>query len=175
MKLIKVYLLFFLLPFVFSASAQSNNSFLPFNLRCDFWENPQGIDIENPALSWNIKGSAMQKRAMTQTAYQVLVASTAAGLQMNNGDMWNSGKVLSNQMGQIKYLGKPLVSSRQYWWKVRIWDEAGAISLWSEPAEWTMGILDQNEWNAKWITAAGAEKYAPVYGSNHHDFFLKKK
>lgn len=172
MKLIKVYLLFFLLlSAVFSVSAQSN-SLLPLNLRCDFWENPKGIDFENPALSWNIKSP---KRAINQTAYQVLVATTATGLQTNNGDMWNSGKVLSNQMGQIKYLGKSLVSSRQYWWKVRVWDEEGKVSLWSEPAEWTMGILNQNEWKAKWITAAGAEKYAPVYQSNHHDFFFKKE
>ena len=108
-------------------------SSIPINLCCDFWTNPQGIDISNPVLSWTIKTNS-EKRAMRQTAYTVLVASSLENLKKDEGDLWNSGKIQSSQMGQITYIGKTLKSSQQCWWKVKVWDEKGIESKWSEPS-----------------------------------------
>jgi hypothetical protein len=173
MKLFKNLSIIFLLALFQLASAKTNAS-LPVNLRCDFWENPLGIDAAGPALSWNIKTTDSEYRGMRQTAYQVMVAASPGMLENNKGYLWDSGKVKSDQMGQIYYAGKPLSSSQKCWWKVKIWDEKGRVSSWSEPAHWTMGLLKQTDWNAKWISAAGAEKYALVYKSARMDFRLNR-
>jgi len=147
---------------------------LPANLKCNYWVSPYGIDEAEPDLSWTIT-AAESRRGILQTAYQVLVATSPGQLRLNHGDLWNSGKINSEQMLQIKYAGKPLVSNRQCWWKVRIWDEKGRVSRWSTPAQWTMGILNQNDWAARWISAKGAEKYAPVMEPAKTDFLAYRK
>lgn len=165
-RTIALLLLLFTMATVFASS-------IPGNLRCDFWTNPHGIDVSHPVLSWTIQTNA-KTRAMHQTAYEVLVASTKELLSSNNGNLWKSGKVQTDRMGQILYNGKPLQSSQQCWWKVKVWDEKGIESEWSEPSQWTMGILNVTDWKAQWISAVGAEKYAHLYKSAKTDFNLKR-
>jgi hypothetical protein len=169
MKLLKLFA-FLLFLFVTTTILASS---IPINLRCEFWTNPQGIDVPNPVLSWVIKTDS-NIRAMRQTAYEVMVASSKELLSNNIGDLWNTGKVQSDRMGQIVYDGKTLLSSQQCWWKVRIWDDKGIESAWSEPSQWSMGVLNANEWNAKWISAIGADKYAHKYKSAKSDFNRKR-
>ena len=76
-------------------------------LRCEMLEDPVGIDVTQPRLSWMITGDV---RNIGQTAYQVLVSSSAEKLQQGTGDLWNSGKIISNQSIHIAYKGKPLTS-----------------------------------------------------------------
>ena len=118
------------------------------NLRCEYLTNPAGIDIMNPRLSWIIEST---RRGERQTAFEVLVASSVEKLAKNQGDLWSTGKVSSNQTTQLEYSGKPLLSGSQCNWKVRIWDRNGKVSDWSKPANWTMGFLDSADWKAKWI------------------------
>jgi len=59
--------------------------------------------------------------------------------------------VASDQNIQVEYQGQPLASRMQYYWKVRVWDQAGKASAWSQPARWTMGLLHATDWRAKWI------------------------
>lgn len=118
------------------------------DLRCEHRENPLGIDVTQPRLSW-ILGS--DERDQRQTAYQVLVASSEAKLSEDAADFWNSGKVASDRSVLLPYCGKPLTSQSECFWKVRVWDKDGKPSSWSRPAKWTMGLLDASEWKAKWI------------------------
>jgi alpha-L-rhamnosidase len=53
------------------------------------------------------------RRGTRQTAYRVLVASTAILLAENHGDLWDSGRVQSAQSNQQEYADKPLRSSQQ--------------------------------------------------------------
>jgi len=99
-------------------------------------------------------------RGLRQTAYQIIVSLSLTLLQKSNGDLWNSGKVFSDKMAYIKYEGKLLQSSQKCWWKVRVWDNNGNASVWSSAATWTMGVLKDEEWKAKWVSAAGAEGFA---------------
>ncbi len=124
------------------------------DLRCEHLVNPQGIDATQPRLSWIINSDAHD---VAQTAYQVLVASTKAGLKPGQADLWDSGKVMSDRSVLMTYAGKPLASREQCFWQVRVWDSHGKVSSWSKPAEWTMGILDANEWRAKWIGQDGED------------------
>jgi alpha-L-rhamnosidase len=99
-------------------------------------------------LSWIIESS---RRGEQQTAFEILVSSSAEKLAKNQGDLWSTGKVSSNQTTQLEYSGKPLLSGSQCFWKVHIWDRNGKASTWSKPASWTMGLFDPNDWQAKWI------------------------
>jgi len=171
MKLLQT--LFLLLSTTILIEAQSYSD-VAVDLRCNFWENPLGIDVHNPSLSWTIKAFTPQSRGVYQSAYQILVATTSELLKQDHGNLWNSGKVTSDGMGQILYAGIPLQSSQKYWWKVKIWNEKGKESAWSIPATWTMGLLNNADWKAKWISAAGAEKYAIKYTSARQDIDLKR-
>jgi alpha-L-rhamnosidase len=123
------------------------------HLRCEYQENPIGIDVAKPRLSWQmgeISGKATT-RGQRQTAFQVIVASTEEKLKLDHGDLWDSGKVISNQTIQIEYAGQPLVSQTQCHWKVRVWDKDEVATEWSRPATWEMGLLSPQEWHAQWI------------------------
>jgi hypothetical protein len=120
----------------------------PANLRCEYAVNPLGVDVPNPRLFWTVESS---ERGQKQTAYEILAASSPELLARDNGDLWNSGKVATNETVQIPYAGRPLASSQPVFWKVRVWDANGNTSAWSRPATWTMGILKPSDWNAKWI------------------------
>jgi len=117
-------------------------------LRCEYLDNPLGIDVTAPRLSWTLESSA---RGARQTAYQVLVASTPALLAADQGDRWDSGKVASDQSVHVAYAGQPLVSGLACYWKVRAWNAADVPSAWSTPAHWTMGLLEQSDWKGDWI------------------------
>ena len=121
------------------------------DLRCDYAVNPLGVDSANPRLFWKLESGA---RGQRQTSYQILAASSEKNLAHDNGDLWDSGKVDSDETIQIPYAGAVLKSSQQVFWKVRAWDKDGKISAWSKPATWTMGVVNDADWQAKWIGAA---------------------
>ena len=129
----------------------------PTRLRCDYRSDPLGIDSTAPRLDWIVSPTDPSSRAVTQSAYQILVASTPDLLAADAGDLWDSGKVTSGETNQISYGGKSLVSAQKVVWKVRVWDGKDQVSAWSEPAQWTMGLLTKADWKgAKWIGSSFA-------------------
>jgi alpha-L-rhamnosidase len=86
-------------------------------------------------------------------------------LARDQGDLWDSGRVASDQTAQVEYAGKPLGSGVRAYWKVRAWDRAGRPSPWSAPAAWTMGLLAPTDWRARWIEAP-ITPVPPVAGHN---------
>lgn len=122
----------------------------PVQLRCEYLTDPLGIDVPLPRLSWVLESS---ERGQYQRAYHVLVSSEPALLAAGKGDLWDSGKVESDQSIQVVYGERPLPSRMRCWWKVRVWDKDGAGSVWSAPAQWSMGLLDAADWSGQWIGA----------------------
>ncbi|MGV9204372.1 MAG: family 78 glycoside hydrolase catalytic domain [Promethearchaeia archaeon] len=121
---------------------------IPTRLRCEYLKNPLGIDVEHPRLSWILENDL---QGVIQSAYRILVASTKSLLVKNEGDLWDTDKVNSDQSVHIEYQGKSLSSERVCYWKVMVWDQHGNSSRWSSPSFWSMGILKEDEWKAKWI------------------------
>jgi alpha-L-rhamnosidase len=123
----------------------------PERLRCEYKADPLGLDVREPRLSWILTATDPDARDQRQSAYQILVASDPAKLKADDGDLWNSGRVEGDQTAHIVYAGSPLRSEMVCWWKVRSWDGEGNATEWSEPAVWTMGLLEPADWKAKWI------------------------
>ncbi|MGC3956429.1 MAG: family 78 glycoside hydrolase catalytic domain [Verrucomicrobiota bacterium] len=123
----------------------------PVELRCEYAANPLGIDIAQPRLSWKL---ASQQRGQRQNAYQIHVFSRAA-LEATNKtpDLWDSGKVNSDETILIRYAGKELAASQQAFWTVRVWDQNGQPSKWTDFQTWTMGLVGTNDLKAAWICA----------------------
>jgi alpha-L-rhamnosidase len=117
-------------------------------LSCEYLDSPLGIDTPQPRLSWVLDS---KERAQRQTAYQILVASSESLLKADRGDLWDTGKVASDQTLHVVYDGKALASSQRCYWKVRAWDKRGAASAYSAAGRWEMGLLSPSEWRAQWI------------------------
>lgn len=132
---------------------------LPVELRCEYLIRPLGVDVAQPRLSWTLWSD---RRGQKQTAYRVLVATRAELLEAETADLWDSGRVDSEQTCHIVYAGKPLSSLQRCYWKVRVWDAKGEPSDWSETSWWEMGMLHPGDWQAKWIMAPFSEP-APLF------------
>ena len=157
-RILLILLLFCLL----SCTRQNatNNIFILQNLRCEHQENPDGIDVLYPILSWQISPGSGN---ISQSAFQLLVATSIDKLDTIRADVWNSGKVISDNSVTLQYAGKKLESGKEYFWKVKIWDQEGNLSSWSTPATWSMGLLSLDDWKARWISYPRSQASALPY------------
>ena len=124
----------------------------PVRLTCEYLNNPMAIDTPEPRLSW-INSDDAYERGQRQTAFEIRVAGSREGLLTGKADLWESGKIISEESVNITYGGKQLKSGQDCWWQVRVWDRKGKESEWSNPASWSMGLLDPGDWKAQWIGA----------------------
>jgi alpha-L-rhamnosidase len=124
-------------------------------VKCEYRSNPLGIDVLQPRLTWELSSP---DRGAAQKAYQVLVASDPDRLAKDEGDLWDSGKVGSDQSIQVAYAGKALASEQRCFWKVRVWNGKDEASAWSAPAYWSMGLLQPSDWQGKWIGLDGGDQ-----------------
>ncbi|HPW61698.1 MAG TPA: family 78 glycoside hydrolase catalytic domain [Cyclobacteriaceae bacterium] len=137
----KIYLLLLLVSMALvSVSQVTLKNPLIENLR-----NPLGVDV-TPRFSWQLVSG---KRNVMQTAYEIRVSDAITTL--SKGNIWSSGKVNSDQSLFVPYGGKPLESGKKYFWQVRVWDNTGKASAWTEANFWQMGLLNASDWKAKWI------------------------
>ena len=93
-------------------------------------------------MSWELRSD---RRGARQTARQIVASG--------DGLAWDSGRVASGESVGVPYGGPPLRSRQRVTWKVRVWNERGAVSKWSAPATFEMGLLSASDWQARWIGA----------------------
>ena len=115
---------------------------------CEYTVDPLGVDTSRPRFSWVLESD---RRGEAQSAYQILVAGSEQKLAANVGDMWDSGKVISDRSVNVPYEGAPLASSEKCWWKLRCWNRDGARGDDSRPATFEMGLLTESDWQGDWI------------------------
>ncbi len=129
-----------------SFSANAGNSLFVSGLKTGYYTNPVGID-QHPRFSWIIE-SLLQNTH--QTAWQIQSATSKNRLEA--GDLiWDSGIVPSDNSIYNSWEGPPLQPGQRYYWRVRIWDNHGNVSPWSETAYWETGLLSIDQWQAEWI------------------------
>ena len=124
------------------------------DLRTEQLKNPLGIDIRHPRLGWRIESD---EQNVMQTAYHILVASSPELLAQGKGDCWDSGKVKTDASQWITYQGETLKRNTPYYWKVKVYTHTNETD-WSEPASWSMGLLNEADWQGQWI---GLDRPAP--------------
>lgn len=135
------------------------------NLLTEHMVNPISIDV-TPRFSWQLVSN---KRNVVQSAYECKVTD-------GKNTVWSSGKVMSSQSVMVPYAGTALQSGTQYQWQVKVWDNAGNASAWSNIARFGMGLLNAGDWKAQWIEADFTEdsinRPAQYF---RHQFSLNKK
>jgi len=129
----------------------ATTSLAPVALRTEYLTNPLGLDVIQPRLGWQVAAVTPEKRALSQTAYHVRVASSPERLRDGPADLWDSAEIVSADSTHIAYAGKALTSRQSCYWSVRIRNQQGEWSDWSAPASWTMGLLNAADWTAQWI------------------------
>jgi len=136
------------------------------------FKNPLGFYDATPTFSWKLP---TLKNNKSQFAYRIIVASSA-DLLPNNADLWDSKKQESDQSAWVKYEGKALQSRQKVYWQVKYWNQDMEVSSWSEINHFELGLLNNSDWQAKWIGLdTKAEK---VIGSQenilHRPQYLRK-
>ncbi|MBD0289291.1 MAG: family 78 glycoside hydrolase catalytic domain, partial [Flavisolibacter sp.] len=138
-------------------------------LLCENRTNPIGLDEKAPRFSWQLSSD---RRNMMQTAYEIRVSDDASFRK----ELWNSGKTMSSQSVHVAYAGTPLQSDHKYYWQVRVWDNSGKTSAWSDPAYWQTALLLPGDWKAKWIepgfTEDSIHRPSPLF---RKEFTISKK
>lgn len=119
-------------------------------LTTDYKKNPIGIGNAKPCFSWKLFTA---NRGVLQTAYELRVGTNLDDIRHGKKLYWTSGKIDSEQSIHISYKGPALESRQRYYWQVRVWDNQGNHSAWSDVQFWEMG-LKKDDWTAKWIEAA---------------------
>jgi len=140
--------------------------------RIENLSNPIGLDVQQPRFGWQL---ASERRNVLQTAYEIRVASNSSDLVSGKKLLWTSGKTQSDASVWVPYNGPALISGKKYWWQVRVWDNAGNVSAWSEPGFWQMGLLRPADWKAKWISLAAPEDSTQPSPMFRKEFAPKKK
>ncbi len=141
-----LWVIFLLIPLLLSFRQEAPKMYVE-RLRCEFLENPLGLNETHPRFSWQLISST---RGTYQTAYQILVASSAEKLAQNQADLWDSGKQQSDATLNIRYQGKALKSHTQGFWKVKIWSTNGETP-WSDVAHFGIGLRHYVDWKGRWI------------------------
>ncbi|HEY1924772.1 MAG TPA: family 78 glycoside hydrolase catalytic domain [Candidatus Acidoferrum sp.] len=129
----------------------------PEKLECESLVTPLGMDVEKPLLSWQLRDSRDGAR---QTAYELQVASSEAGLTAGKADVWDSGKVESGASIGVAYGGPQMQASKRYFWRVLVWDRERKPYPASDVSWWETGLLKQENWKAKWIGYEESEERA---------------
>lgn len=133
---------------VLALQAAPECSLALYDLRVDHLSSPLGIDSPAPRFSWKLRGARREFQGARQTAWQLRVGTASGG-----DDLWDTGQIASPEQLNLRYSGRALHAHQKIFWQVRVWDEQGVASPWSEPTSFTMGVPLPEDWSqARWIT-----------------------
>lgn len=117
------------------------------NLRCEYLNNPLGVDSKSPRFSWIINDDSY---GAVQVSYQLIVGDNLEDVSDNRGNYWNTGRIYSNKMLD-RYKGIPLKPYTKYYWRVNTWDKSGKMSS-SSIASFETGMMESKNWQGYWIS-----------------------
>lgn len=134
--------------FLLLFNLQSYSQITPTNLKCEYIQNPIGIDERSPRFTWQIKS---KEQGISQKAYQIVVGTIPEKVSAGRGDIWDSGTVNSSFIPAI-YQGPYLQPFTRYFWSVRVQDANSSWSEWAPAAYFETGMMRQENWKGQWIT-----------------------
>ncbi|TSD66261.1 Bacterial alpha-L-rhamnosidase [Inquilinus sp. KBS0705] len=143
-----IYNLLFSLTILFTSSGFATNNAKPVNLRTEYLENPLGLDVTHPRLTWML---ADDRQGAKQTAYQLIVGTDSAEVSSGKGNSWYTNKILSANALAV-YQGKPLQAYTKYFWQVVVWDKDSKKASVSGVSSFEMGVMKMTNWKGMWIS-----------------------
>ncbi|NQX57849.1 alpha-L-rhamnosidase [Paenibacillus qinlingensis] len=159
-------------------------------LLCEYQENPIGLDTAGPRFTWQLETDT---NATLQSAYQIQVSLQSNDFEPANL-VWDTTRIASDQSVLVAYAGPELQPRTRYFYRVKVWNQSGLASPWSEIAYWEMGQLHIADWQAVWITpdpsridpdaeevyylrktfqVSGAIRKATIYATSHGVYELE--
>ncbi|MFP7296368.1 family 78 glycoside hydrolase catalytic domain [Neobacillus niacini] len=135
------------------------------SLTCEYLQNPLGIDVRKPRISWQLQSD---RRGTMQLAYQYQVSLTKNHFDL---PLWDTGYTKCDQSLHIPYEGPELSSCTRYYYRVKVWDNFGRESDWSSVSWWETAFFEASEWKSGWITP-NPEELAP---ESEPAFLLRKE
>ena len=134
--------------FLSSCNNKSDSGLSVDEMKCVGLVDPVGTGLA-PDFSWILKSG---DRGKYQTAYQIIFGVDSELIKNASGRVWDSGKTNSDKSCWIRYSGPALLTGKEYFWRVRVWDEKDRSSSWSKTGNLVTGLFSKNDWgNAKWI------------------------
>jgi alpha-L-rhamnosidase len=116
-------------------------------LRCEYLENPLGIDSPSPRFSWQLNDPRPGAR---QTAYRVWVGTDFLAVANGLGDTWDTGGQRSDRM-LIEYGGEELKPFTRYFWTVQVWDQNGKAAPPAPVVSFETGMMHRYHWEGHWV------------------------
>ena len=128
------------------------------NLKTEYLLNPLGIDIVHPTLTWNVSGDDIKFQKAFELAYTL------------NGEEFK----VSLETSSTHYQFEKELKSRDYVsWKIKVQNENGKWSDFSEEQYFSIGLLKKTDWSAKWIygdyNVSKKERYPVDYFKKEFD------
>ncbi|RAV98534.1 alpha-rhamnosidase [Pseudochryseolinea flava] len=124
-------------------------------LRCEHLERPIGIDNPSPRLSWKLSDA---RNGARQLAYAIQVSTDSLAVAANNGNVWSSGRIESDDV-LIAYNGKKLSAFTRYYWRVTVWNELGKEAT-SDISHFETAFIHGATWKGTWISDSKGEDEA---------------
>ena len=153
-KTIDLKKILFLLGLLMLRTATEAIPLQPVHLTCEYVQEPLGMDISNPRFGWELISPG---RNQFQQAYEIIVSDNLESVRQGKGNIWSTGKIISPQTIQIEYVGSSLVSFTRYYWRVRVYNQNGEISSWSNISWFETSMLQESDWKAHWISDGSSE------------------
>ncbi len=95
-----------------------------------------------------------------QGAYRLSVGIDSLGVALGRNTYWTSPRTASSY-NLATYAGKPLQRYTKYYWRVEVWNEAGALIAKSGVASFETGVMDKKNWKGTWISDNGDVQLKP--------------
>ncbi|WP_435620096.1 family 78 glycoside hydrolase catalytic domain [Thermoanaerobacterium thermosulfurigenes] len=115
------------------------------DITCEYQKNPIGLGTKKPRFSWMIESDMYN---VIQMSYRLQVSLD----EKFENIIWDTGVVNSSKSVHVEYDGPSLKSSTRYYYRVRIMDNYGQESMWSEIGYFETALMGVSEWKAKFIT-----------------------
>ena len=107
------------------------------NIKTEYLSNPIGIDAIHPNLTWNVDGEDIK----FQKAFEIIYI-------INNGEE----KSIKKETSSTHYeFGQKLKSRDYVSYRIRVQNELGKWSDFSEEQHFSIGLLNKSDWIGKWI------------------------
>lgn len=103
----------------------------------------------NVFFSWQVHSDEQNQM---QSAYQIQVADSPESLNTTKNLIWDSGRIVSDQSVLVDGKSLKIKPAQTYFWRVKIWNQEGKETDWSESASFQTGLFQDADWRgASWI------------------------